>query len=153
MSDPVTRNFNSSLQKTYEWLEDVKHALGGGTRQTAYLALRGVLHALRDRLIPEEACDLAAQLPTVLRGVFFEGWSPAHKPVKMNRDQFIARVWDEVSGATGSIDPEDCITAVFEVLERRIAAGEIAEIRGAMPKQLQALWPELPAERHPVTRA
>ena len=153
MSDPVTRNFNASLQKTYEWVEDVRQAMRSGSRQTAYTALRGVLHALRDRLIPEEACDLAAQLPTILRGVFFEGWSPAHKPVKMSRDQFIARVWEEVSGTPETIDPEECVTAVFEVLERRIAAGEIAEIRGALPKQFQQLWPVVPVERHPVARA
>ena len=153
MSDPVTRNFNSSLQKTYEWVEDVRQAMGNGSRQTAYTALRGVLHALRDRLIPEEACDLAAQLPTILRGVFFEGWTPAHKPIKMSRDEFIARVWEEVRGVAETIDPEACVAAVFEVLERRIAAGEIAEIRGALPKQFQQLWPEVPAENHPVARA
>ncbi|MGA0846644.1 MAG: DUF2267 domain-containing protein [Luteolibacter sp.] len=144
MSDPVTRNFNASIQKSYEWIEDVRKAMGGTSRQAAYTALRGVLHALRDRLLPEEACDLAAQLPSPLRGVYFEGWSPAHKPVKMNRDEFMSRVWDEISAVAAASDPERCVAAVFEVLRRRVAAGEIDEIRGSMPKSFLDLWPELP---------
>jgi uncharacterized protein (DUF2267 family) len=31
-----------------------------------------VLHALRDRLTVEEASDLAAQLPMLIRGLYYE---------------------------------------------------------------------------------
>ena len=79
MSDPITRNFNASLQKTYEWLQHVEDALSTDDRPTAYHALRAVLHALRDRLTPVEACELAAELPAMLRGIYFEGWSPAEE--------------------------------------------------------------------------
>ena len=48
-------------------------ALGTDDRQDAYRAVRGVLHTLRDRLPVEESAQLAAQLPTLLRGVFYEG--------------------------------------------------------------------------------
>jgi uncharacterized protein (DUF2267 family) len=92
MSDSVTRNINSSVQKTYEWLVDMEGELLTADRQIAYHALRSVLHALRDRLSPNEASDLAAQLPTYLRGVFYEGWKPANKPEKFNLDEFLNRV-------------------------------------------------------------
>lgn len=141
MSDPITRNFNASLQKTYQWLEDVERALPYGDRQTAYHALRAVLHALRDRLTPEEACDLAAELPTLLRGVYFEGWSPANKPLKMNGGQFLDRVEAQLVPVAEDLDPAACVSAVFEVLDQRVSAGEIADIRGALPHEFQELWP------------
>jgi uncharacterized protein (DUF2267 family) len=144
MSDPVTRNFNASLQKTYEWLGDVESALPFGDRQTAYHALRSVLHTLRDRLTAEEACDLAAELPSVLRGIYFEGWSPAHKPVKMNALEFTDQIETLLEpllepGADG-LETESCISAVFGVLEKHISPGEISDIRGALPREFQDFW-------------
>ncbi len=142
MSDPITRNFNASLQKTYEWLEDVAAALSFGDRQTAYHVLRSVLHTLRDRLTAEEACDLAAQFPTLLRGIYFEGWSPANKPVKMNKIAFLDRVNTLTSPFAENLPPEQCVSAVFGVLRKRIEDGEISEIQGAMPRTFRELWPD-----------
>lgn len=141
MSDPITRNFNASLKKTYEWLEDVERALPFGDRQIAYHVLRGVLHVLRDRLTAEEACDLAAELPIMLRGMYFEGWSPANKPVKMKPNDFLDRVQSLLEPAIGGLGVETCVAAVLHVLGKRISAGEIADIRGALPKQFESLWP------------
>lgn len=141
MSDAVTRNINASVQKTFEWLNDVERALGTDDRQVAYHALRAVLHALRDRLIGEEACDLAAQLPTMLRGVYFEGWSPAHKPDKMNRRQFLDRVASHLANTVCELDSARCVSAVFGVLQDRVATGEVLDIRGCLPEDFEDLWP------------
>ena len=48
----------------------------------AYLALRTVLHTLRDRLSVEEAVQLGAQLPMLIRGFYYEGWTLKQKPTK-----------------------------------------------------------------------
>jgi uncharacterized protein (DUF2267 family) len=141
MSDPITRNFDASMQKTFQWIDDCGQALLADDRQTAYHALRGVLHALRDRLMPDEACDLAAELPSMLRGMYFEGWRPSNKPLKMNRQEFLEQVKSEVCQISWDLDPEHCVSAVFGVLQKHIAAGEISDIRGTMPKQFQELWP------------
>lgn len=45
------------------------------------MALRSVLHTLRDRLTVEEAADLSAQLPLMIRGIYFDAWTPATAPV------------------------------------------------------------------------
>ena len=42
----------------------------GGDHRSAYRALRSVLHVLRNRLTPEQAVHLGAQLPLLVRGIF-----------------------------------------------------------------------------------
>lgn len=142
MSDAVTRNVNASVQKTFEWLKDVENALNTADRQVAFHALRGVLHALRDRLFVEEACDLAEQFPTYLRGVYYEGWSPHNKPIKMSKEQFLDRIRLSGSGASYCSNPVRWAEAVFEVLAKRVAAGEIFDVRSALPKEFESLWPK-----------
>jgi len=142
MSDPITRNFNASLQKTYEWLQDVEDALSTDDRPTAYHALRAVLQALRDRLTPVEACELAAELPAMLRGIYFEGWSPVGKPEKMDKQEFFERVKKLAGPTSGDLNPARCVPAVFGVLQKRIAAGELDDIRGVLPDQFAGLWPD-----------
>ncbi|HEY7713558.1 MAG TPA: DUF2267 domain-containing protein, partial [Candidatus Binatia bacterium] len=60
--------FEGTLQKTQIWLNDIMTELDWHDQpHKAYLALRTVLHALRDRLTVEEAVQLGAQLPMLVR--------------------------------------------------------------------------------------
>lgn len=77
--------FDRTLQATNIWLDEVMQEADWADRHKAYSALRVVLHALRDRLPVDEASHLSAQLPMLLRGVFFEGWHPAGTPVRLRR--------------------------------------------------------------------
>ena len=62
-------------------------------RHHAYNALRAVLHALRDRLTPEQAVHLGTQLPILVRGVYYEGWRLAAKPSdERQTNEFAANV-------------------------------------------------------------
>jgi uncharacterized protein (DUF2267 family) len=129
---------DASIQKTAEWLDDVKAELGWDNQQKAYQALRGTLHALRDRLPPEEAVHLGAQLPMLIRGLYFEGWTAVRKPHKRGREDFLAAV-RSAFGAREP-DPADVVRAVLRVLRRRVTGGEMADVRGCLPAELQDLW-------------
>ncbi len=65
--------FDTTVQKTNIWLKEIMEALGWENKHKAYLALRATLHALRDRLIFEEAVQFAAQMPMLIRGLYYEG--------------------------------------------------------------------------------
>ena len=69
-----------SVEKTNVWLRDLCEELESQDRQYAYHVLRAFLHALRDRIPVDESAQLAAQLPVLIRGIYYEGWVPSHTP-------------------------------------------------------------------------
>lgn len=134
-------DLNDSIEKTYEWLKAVDDIMDlGDDRDRAYHLSRAVLHALRDRLPVEEANDLAAQLPLVLKGVFFDGYKPAGKPDKFKtKEDFIERVKSGFVGI-GDEEAEEATDAVLTVLQAAISEGEIGDVIGNMPKNLKDLF-------------
>lgn len=141
MSATGLKGFDRTLQETNIWLNDISDAMEDPRREMAYHALRGVLFALRDRLPVDETFDLSAQLPLLVRGVFFEGYRPAGKPEKYGREEFFDRVRRELQ-AVGGANVERAVRGVFGMLEKHVADGEIAEIRASLPNDLRNLWPE-----------
>ncbi len=134
--------FDKTIEKTNAWLDDVEVAMGWDDRHKAYIALRAVLHALRDRLPPDETVDLAAQLPMLVRGFFFEGWHPANKPRKYrHKKDFLQQVEKEARWLHAR-ELERAVTAVFCVLSSRIDGGETLQARMMLPSDLRELWPQ-----------
>jgi uncharacterized protein (DUF2267 family) len=144
MSDTGFAPFTTTVDKTNRVLHEIEHALGWPRerRNQSYAALRGVLHALRDRLTVEEAAQLGAQLPTLVRGIYYEGWDPTRVPVKMHREEFLRRVRQEFPyDVDGGI--EQVPRTVLAALRRHITDGEWADVKSTMPKDLAAaLSPE-----------
>jgi uncharacterized protein (DUF2267 family) len=133
--------FGRTLKKTNEWLGHLETVMGWEDRHKTYMALRGVLHALRDRLKPDEVADLAAQLPMLVRGFYYEGWHPAHKPLSYRRkEEFLRRVSKEAPWLEGA-ELERVVSAVFEVLCSELAgSGETAQVRRMLPAEVRELW-------------
>jgi len=133
--------FSNTLQKTHLWLKDLMEELRWDDQHRAYLALRATLHALRDRLTVDEATHLGAQLPMLIRGFYYEGWSPAGKPVKERRkEEFCAHV-KEYFKKEEDIDAEQIVRGVFKVLAKRVTEGEIEDVKHILPPELRELWP------------
>jgi uncharacterized protein (DUF2267 family) len=89
----VPTSLSHALQQTQQWLKELRDNGDLDDEAAALSALRAVLHQLRDRLTPEEAVDLAAQLPLIVRGIYFEAWRPARTPGKLHtKEEFIGGV-------------------------------------------------------------
>ena len=130
--------FDTTIHKTRQWLNEIEVELGLDDRHLAYTALRAVLQTLRDRLTAEEAVQLGAQLPMLVRGLYYEGWTPHGKPVKWHREEFLA-VIRSASRALDDIDPEDIARVVLGVLARHVSAGEIKDVRNILPEDIREL--------------
>ena len=132
--------FNKTLLKTRGWLKDLMEELDWEEPHKAYLALRAVLHVLRDRLTVEEAAQLAAQLPMLIRGFYYEGWDPSGKPLKeRHQEEFLSHVKSYFKNDE-KIEPERVVRAVFKVLSNHISQGEIEDIKQTLPGNLRILW-------------
>jgi uncharacterized protein (DUF2267 family) len=139
---PVTghRTFDATLEKTNRILKDIEDAYGWPKerRNQSYAALRAVLHAVRDRLPVEEAVQLSAQLPMLVRGLYFEGWKPSAVPVKMGREEFLERVRREFPyDLAGGI--EQLIRTVLHALQLYVTKGELEGVRSTMPRDVAVL--------------
>lgn len=135
----------TGLERTVEltniWLNEIDHELGLQDRQRAYHALRAVLHALRDRLTVQEASDLAAQLPTLIRGIYYEGWKPSQTPNTVRkREQFLDLVASHLAFDIPDINCEQLAKAVFRVIEMHVDRGEIEHVKHMLPKSVRAIW-------------
>jgi len=129
-----------TVQKTNAWLEEIAGEFDGDYDQ-AYHSLRATLQALRDRLPVEEASDLASQLPMILRGLYYEGWNPAHTPTKERDLQSFLEKISEKSSHSTLVDPEAAARAVFKLLAVHFTNGQVDHVRDALPKEVQELWP------------
>jgi uncharacterized protein (DUF2267 family) len=140
MSTAGVEVFNSTLQKTSQWLDDLMVDMDWQDRQQAYSALRAVLHVLRDRLTAEEAADLGAQLPMLIRGFYYDGWRPTDKPLKYHRkEEFLDQVNEKYQRLDGP-ELERAVSAVFKILSKYVTEGEIEDVKSQLPPEIRGLW-------------
>jgi uncharacterized protein (DUF2267 family) len=134
--------FDSTLQSTNQWLNDIMDMMGWTDRQRAYQALRVVLHALRDHLPVEQAAALGAQLPMLIRGFYYEGWHPHNKPLKARKKEaFLAEI-GQAFRDTSAMEQEEIARQVFHVLAKHVSPGEIKHVKLTLPNELRSLWAE-----------
>lgn len=127
-------------QVVAEWLNELCDDLGWAEKGRAYLLMCATLHEVRDFLSVDEAADLAAQLPVLIRGIYYEGWDPSKTPVKpRSKAAFIAKI-DARFRKEPLEDTERAVAAVFDLLRRHVSSGEFEQVAHAMRKSLQELW-------------
>jgi uncharacterized protein (DUF2267 family) len=139
--------FERANQHATVWVKDMMAALQTDDARKALHALRAGLHALRDRLSVDEAAQLSAQLPLLVRGIFFEGWRPSGKPLRIRRKaDFLALVREKYAPRTDAA-ADDIVTALFRVLGRHVTDGEITNVMLTLPEALIEVAEGRPQER------
>ncbi|MGM0583635.1 MAG: DUF2267 domain-containing protein [Pseudomonadota bacterium] len=142
MTTTGLKSFDETLHLTNAWLHEIEGRMGWEDRAAAYRLLRVSLHILRDRLSVQEAADLAAQLPMLLRGVFYEGWRPSAVPNTVRRpEEFLAPLKEAFSQDPG-FDAEIGFREALQVLQRHVTGGEMEDVRRCLPEELRGLFDE-----------
>ncbi|MDJ0627239.1 MAG: DUF2267 domain-containing protein [Rhodobacter sp.] len=139
MSALGLRIIDESVQAANIWINEVNERTGWDHKQRAYRLLRQVLHVLRDHMSVEEAAQLGAQLPIMVRGIYYEGWNPSKCPVtERSREGFVARV--QAAFATDPLgDAPEAIAAVMAVLDAHVSGGEMENVRGTFTAEIRTL--------------
>jgi uncharacterized protein (DUF2267 family)/CBS domain-containing protein len=141
MSANGLETFDRSIHATNAWLKEISKEIGAD-RRLAWRALGVVLRVLRDRLPVDDAAHLAAQLPLLVRGAFYEQYRPVVQPNGMrSRAEFVGRVAEGLEGGARPTNPERAIKAVLSVIQRHVAEAETAKVRHALPEDIRTLWP------------
>lgn len=116
------------VQQIQEWLKELRDN-------------RNVLHQLRDRLTPDEAIELGAQLPVIVRGLYYEGWRPSRTPQKVRTKQaFLDEV--TIKMLPRRLPPESVVKDVFALVAHHCDPGEVGDVIAQLPSEIKALWPE-----------
>jgi uncharacterized protein (DUF2267 family) len=131
--------FDKTLETTHIWLNEIMNDLGPD-KQVAWKVLSTVLHKIRDRLTVNLAAHLGAQLPLLVRGVYYDQFEPSKMPNECrNREEFISEIAEWLSD-TRPVDPDAAARSVFKVLSRHISEGQVEHVKQALPKSVRQMW-------------
>lgn len=134
-----------TVQETNRWLNEIADHLTKD-KQDAYHALRAVLFTLRDRTPRDLTANLGAQLPLLVRGIYYESYDPSKEPLTYRqREEWNERVSGHF-GAPTQLNPEDATRAVFTVLNEELDPGIVNKVKDSVPDDVKSLWPE-PAQQ------
>ncbi len=139
MSNIRVSVLDHTIEETNVWLKTVEEELQLDDRQQAYNALRAVLHTLRDRIPPEVAVKLGAQLPLLVRGIYYEGWHPATTPTKERHIEDLAQHVLSELPRQFPVEAARVIRGVFEVLWETLDPGEFEKVMNHLPASLRAM--------------
>lgn len=86
---------------------------------------------------------LGAQLPMVIRGLYYEGWRLTEKPSADHTiDEFCATVAKHLP-PNYPMDARTLAHGVFQVMFDQLDPGETAKVIDQLPVPLRRLWPEI----------
>lgn len=151
MSRTGVDSLDRSIERTNHWLNDVATGFETEDRRLAYRVTRSWLHTLRDRLPVTIAAHLAAQLPELLRGVFYEGWNPSKVPVKYDKAEYIARF--ARNAQIHNTEVMKASSLVTAAMRRHLSDGVVNEAFGVLPGDIRELLEAAPARTVPSRSA
>jgi len=132
------KSWNDDMEITRRWMEDLDKRLETENQRQNLAAFRAVLNAVREQLSPEDSHKLSTELPMTMS---FEGWAPAAGIDKAeNKDEFFERVKWNMTGCP-RVEPEKAVKEVFDIIEKKIKAGEIKDENNAVMNVMESFAP------------
>lgn len=131
--------FDKTIQTTNIWLNEIMEEVGPD-RQVAWKILSTVLHKLRDRLPVDLAAHLGAELPLLVRGVYYDQYEPSRQPTGCrDLETFCAEVGEWLRD-TRPVNPRTAVHSVFKVLSRHVSEGQIRKVQDSLPGDIRSSW-------------
>ena len=129
----------AGVRTAHTWLNAVADGLGTDDRRFALRALRAWMHTVRDRIGVSNSAHVAAQLPMMLRGLWYEGWVPAHGPVRHGVAAFVEQFAESAHVERSQVVP--IAGRITRALDGLFAPGELNQVFAVLSAPLDiALW-------------
>jgi uncharacterized protein (DUF2267 family) len=143
MTRSATPTLDHAEEVAHLWINELGDYLHWSDDARTQRLLRAVLHTIRDFLTIDEAADLAAQLPVLIRGLYYEGWDPSSAPERpRNKKAFMDHVNDAFFEPQSLENPEEAVACVIKLLYRHVSGGQMAQVRQSLRKDLRFLFPD-----------
>ncbi|MFC5291295.1 DUF2267 domain-containing protein [Actinokineospora guangxiensis] len=129
--------FEQAGQDARRWGREIAHGFPTDDERFVYRVLRAWLRTVRDELSVPAAAHLAAQLPDLLRGTYYEGWNPSRTPRGDHAREFAERFAREAH-----ISAKDVPTAARVItcrLDRLMSRGQVPKALAHIPHDIRAL--------------
>jgi uncharacterized protein (DUF2267 family) len=137
--------FAHAERTAHDWLRVAADRLEIDDVQEAYRMLRSWLHLVRDRVTVNSAAHLAAQLPELLRGVFYDGWQPSKVPMRMHAEEFLLRFQQDARIPATEVRP--ALAAITSAMRELFSPGQLDTVIGQLPDDVWALLYPAPTGR------
>jgi len=141
--ETVVTMFNDTTEKANIWIKSLQEKLHLPRKEDAYKLLKVVLHEIRDRLPVSEAAQLGAQLPLLIRGLYYEGFSPQTRP---SADKSLKSLLQTVEQKMPRFYPKDSgemVRGVLALISEHVSEGEIRDVKACCPEELRDFWPSI----------
>jgi uncharacterized protein (DUF2267 family) len=117
-----------TVHLTHEWINELADRLDWTSSRDVLRLMRTTLHAVRNHLRVDESAQFSAQLPLLIRGMYFEGWVPKTTPIKERHiKEFVSGIEEVVSEVIDYRGAEDIQT--------------VLDIRANLPTEIRDFWP------------
>lgn len=126
-----------AMHTAHTWIKDVAREFDTEDQEFAYRVLRAWLHTLRDRLTVEASAHFAAQLPDLIRGIFYAGWNPSAVPEKYDAEGYAARFAREAI-----IAPDDvgkAAAATTAAVLHHLPTAQMDKALDQLPREIRTL--------------
>jgi uncharacterized protein (DUF2267 family) len=129
-------SFDHAVNTAATWLSDIAEHLETDNRRAAYRATRAWLHLLRDRLTVNSVAKFGAQLPELIRGMYYDGWNPSQAPIKYTPQEYVTRFATETATPTDEV-PQTAASITAALYQHM--PGQMEEALLQLPHTLRAL--------------
>jgi uncharacterized protein (DUF2267 family) len=126
-----------AMHTAHTWIHDVAREFDTDDQEFAYRVLRAWLHTLRDRLTVEASAHFAAQLPDLIRGIFYAGWNPNAVPEKYDVQAYAVRFAREANISLDDVDKAAAATTAAAL--QHLAPAQMDKVLDQLPTEIRAL--------------
>jgi uncharacterized protein (DUF2267 family) len=131
--------FDKTVQNTTVWLQIMDDL--GPDRRRAWHTRGVVLRTPRDRLSPELGGNLAAELPLLVLGAYYDQNRPSdHRSRGGSTEYFLVPAADGLK-ATRPANPRGATRAALMTLAHHVDLCQSANVRDALLQDVQKRWP------------